>query len=153
MEAVEQVGELEVGFLEDVVDAKLGGPVELFAVGVGGDDDNGELVPAEVRAEDFQEGDSIHLGHADVEDDGVGGLQKQLAEGFMAIGGESGIDMGLLEKAVDDLAAIGVIIDDQDVRHIEREYRGTSECAYGKFVGVVDSTSLIVGGCQLGRNN
>src|SRR5207244_398624 len=60
---------------------------------------------------------AVELRHHDVEDDQVGRLAGEALERLLAVGGLDGAEAGLLEREDDDLADMGVVVDDQDRRH------------------------------------
>jgi hypothetical protein len=84
---------------------------------VGGQEDHGELGPPQVGAEDLEEGQAVHLGHADVEDDDVGAAVDEGPEGGAAVGDAGGAIPLPLEEALHELTAVRFVVNDQHVRH------------------------------------
>ena len=61
---------------------------------------------------------AVELRHHDVEDDEVGRLAGEALERLLAVGGLDRAEARLREREGDDLADVGVVIDDQDRRHV-----------------------------------
>jgi hypothetical protein len=89
---------------------------------VGGEDDDGEAVPAEVRAHHFEEADAVELGHADVEEDEVVFAGEELAEGGAAVVGGGDVVPPAFEELRHELLAVGFVVNDEDVGHCIPEH-------------------------------
>ena len=115
VEDLAEVGEGEVGLVEDVGDAKIVQLADLVGGGVGGEDDDGNLLEAEIRAHDGEEVEAVHAGHADVEDDRVGGAFEEPRQRVATIVSGGHVVTRAVEEASDEFAAVPLIVNDKDV--------------------------------------
>ena len=112
-----EVGELEAGFVEDVLYAHVAGHAELLGGGVGGEDDDGEGVPTEVGAHDFEEADAVDAGHADVEDERVGAAFNEFDQGFLAVLRALDLVAHSAQEAGEEFSAVPFVVDYEHIRH------------------------------------
>lgn len=112
-----QLHEGEVGLVEDGLHAELFGAFDLLFIGVGGQENDRDLRETQVGAHHFEQGDAVHLGHAHVENDGVGLAVDQRAQRGAPVWHDRGAIPFPLEVSLHEFAAIGFVVDDQNVRH------------------------------------
>jgi hypothetical protein len=123
------------GFDDVGLEAGAHGADAVFGAGVGGEGDGGDVAAAGGAAgADFaDEGVAVFAGHADVGDEDVGGLFGEEVEGFVGGGCDADGGVGVLEEALDEIAGVGFVVDDED--------------AYaGKLGGVVGGGGVAGGG-------
>jgi hypothetical protein len=119
-----EIGEFEAGFVEDVLDAHVARHSELLGGGVGGEDDNGEGVPAEVGAHDLEKAYAVDAGHAHVEDHRVGAAFDQLEQGVLTVLGAHDLMAHSAQEAGEKFSAVPFVVDHEHMRHTAHTLTG-----------------------------
>lgn len=65
-----------------------------FFVGTGGEEDDGDVGKLDILFQLATEGDTVHLRHGDIADDGIGGMAEHEGEGFFAVAGFTDVVAG-----------------------------------------------------------
>lgn len=100
------------------MDAQFSGALEGSGVVLAADDDYGDFLAGGFFSEEEEEGQAVHGGDGDVEEDQVGVAVEGGGHGHDGVFGADDLVAFHLEEAGEGLAGGGVVINDEDGGHI-----------------------------------